>query len=157
MKGLSPLIAAVLLVGIGMLAASLVFNWQSSIIGSVSGSLEKNTQEKFRCESSSLVIKNVSYNCNNLCLQNVDHILTVGLKNFGDTNLNIQRIQLVNSTGGIFSYSFNQSISIGQELTLTNTSRDSCFGINRTIDKVFVGTECGSFSFGGSAIQWINC
>src|SRR3989338_6921713 len=96
MKGISPLIAAVLLIAITVAIATLVSGWISTVTRGTQIAAENKTTEAVDCAAASISIDNVYMAGNNT--------VRVSVRNSGQTNdLQITNVTVINNTGSVFS------------------------------------------------------
>jgi len=139
-KGVSPLIAAVLLIVISVTIAGLVFSWLNQFTTGAQRKVENRTGEAVNCAGASIRIKEVY-------LQNGSNgTARVVVENSGYVNnLTIAGAQVFNKTGHNFSanntpLTFNR----GEIVTLlfTGVSAQQCANYS----KIFVATQCGGIN-----------
>lgn len=163
MKGISPLIAAVLLVVITVVASIFLSGWLSTTTSFQSRTIRNNTIAQLQCQYADLYIKNATYDCGLNCTTGTQHTTTVTVVNSGKRTVTIDRLYLRNASGIVTSLLLNESktISVGNALTVTNTTRDTCTGINNTIELVEVNSmECPSTAYDSldrRGILYNNC
>jgi len=159
MKGFEPLIATVVLIIIAVAVAAMITNWQSWFLPSYSEQLANQSLSQLQCARAGLMLDNVTYNCSNLCLPGVNHVINATVRNTGDISLPIYKMYLENNAGQIFEFNLNTTLALDQTYDFTNTSSMSCFGINHSISRIALVTACPGMPsiFDGSIITWINC
>lgn len=139
-KGVSPLIAAVLLIVIAVTVAGLVFSWVNSFTTGAQRKVENRTDEAVNCAGASLRIKEVY-------LQNGSAgTVRVVVENTGYVNnLTIAGAQVLNKTGHNFTAnSLPVTFNRGEIVTLlfSNVSVAQCANFS----SVFVATQCGGIN-----------
>ncbi|MBI4174294.1 MAG: hypothetical protein HY517_01505 [Candidatus Aenigmarchaeota archaeon] len=145
MKGISPLIAAVFLVIMTVVASTLLSGWLSSTATFESGRIRNSTIIQLQCQYADLYIKNATYNCGLNCTTGTQHTTQVTVVNSGKKSINIDRLHIRNTTGIVTSLLLNETktVSVGDALTITNTTRATCTGINNSIEVISVSSiEC---------------
>lgn len=150
MKGVSPLIAAVLLVIITVVASTLLAGWLSTTSTSQAGRIRNNTITQLQCQYSDMYIKNATYSCGGNCTAGTQHTTTVTIVNSGKRTITIDRLHIRNTTGIVTLLNLNESktITVGNALTVTNTTRDTCTGINNSIEFIEVSSiECPATAY----------
>ncbi|GEM_PF-1352273 len=139
-KGVSPLIAAVLLIVMAVTIAGLVFSWLNTFTTSTQRKVENRTSEAVNCAGASLRIREVY-------LQNGSAAtVRVVVENTGYVNnLTISGAQVLNTTGHNFTANntplmFNR----GEIVTVLfiGVSMTQCANFS----KVLVGTQCGGIN-----------
>lgn len=145
-KGVSPLIAAVLLIVISVTIAGLVFSWLNTFTTEAQRKVDNRTSESINCAGASIRIKEVY-------LQNGSNgtVRTV-VENTGFVNnITISGAQVFNTTGNNFSAN-NTPITLNRgdivTILFTGVSVQQCSNFS----KVFVATQCGGINdvFDGS-------
>lgn len=102
MKGLSPLVATVLLIAVTMTIAGLLAYWVSTFVKS--GLPEKNqTQTMQECAAASFEIYQQIYN-------STTKNLTLILQNTGGVDLSIQNVTFIYPGGSVDTKSINQKL-----------------------------------------------
>ena len=135
MKGISPLIAAVLLIAITVAIATLVTGWVSSLTRSTQVSVENKTTEAVDCASASITIDNVFVDTNG---SHPWRNVFIVVRNSGQIDdMQITNVTLFNSSGGEFSFGTTQPV-------LINFDRGSSysFRVTNTTAANPVGTVC---------------
>ena len=141
-KGISPLIAAVLLIAITVAIATLVTGWVSSTVRSTQVSVENKTTEAVECAGASIVVDDVWVND----LGATSTIRAI-VRNSGQTNdMIIGNATVYNSSGGSVTAT-SPSVPLtdfdrGEAITFTFISAPvgTCPGEFR---EVLVTTTCG--------------
>ncbi|MEM7819662.1 MAG: hypothetical protein QXD48_02430 [Candidatus Aenigmatarchaeota archaeon] len=163
MKGVNIFLSAVLLILLTVVIASFVFNWITTLSTERSESIKNTTKERLGCQFADMYIINATYDCNGDCSSGIIHRVNVSISNSGKKALEISRIVIQNTTGSIFNYNINETkiLSVGETLTITNVSTDTCDGINKTIEKIIVSSNnCPNQAFDsipGKDVIFINC
>ena len=88
-KGISPLIAAVFLVIMTVVASTLLSGWLSSTASFQSSQIRNNTVTQLQCQYADIYIKNATYNCGLNCTTGTQHTTTVTVVNSGKKSINI--------------------------------------------------------------------
>ena len=136
------MIAAVLLVLITIVASVFLSGWLSSTSSTQAERIKNNTNTQLQCQYADMYIKNVTYSCGGNCTTGTQHTTTVTLVNSGKKSLSISSIYILNTTGVVTVLNLNETktLSVSDALTITNTSRDTCSGINGSIEAVTVSS-----------------
>jgi len=146
-KGVSPLIAAVLLIVISVTISGLVFSWLNTFTVDAQRKVDNRTGEAVNCAGASIHIKEVY-------LQNSSGTSTIRtiVENTGYVNnLTISGAQVFNTTGNNFTAN-NTPLAFNRgdiaTLLFTGVSISQCANFS----KVFVSTTCGGINdmFDGS-------
>src|SRR3989344_6314342 len=140
MKGVSPLIATVMLVVIVVSMVALISGWLTTMITGTRETVSNRTSATVSCSGSSISIDSVYVTTNT-----TSGTAIVVVKNDGIVDeLSITAANIFNSTGGNFSYN-------GGTLPISNFPRGSI--VTLKFDGVSLAT-CGSFS---QALVATNC
>lgn len=151
-KGLSPLIATVLLIAIVMTTYGVLSGWAKDFARSMSTTIGERSKTKIRCSDSSLYIENGSYNATN-------DKLSVRMYNNGYETLKNFELRLVLSNETVKEYSIlpaNVTLTPGEVEIFYNSSISTC-NINEII--VFSST-CPIYSkdsIKSGDINFYNC
>lgn len=128
-KGISPLVAAVLLIAITLTIAGLLAYWASGFVKS--GLPETNaSQEMLKCAGANFKIYHRLYN-------STTNKLTLILINTGDAELAITGVDFIWENGTLKSHSLNQSLPTGGTLHSYEVT-----GIGSGFQKFRIGTNC---------------
>ncbi len=139
-KGVSPLIAAVLLIVISVTIAGLVFSWLNTFTVSAQRKVDNRTGEAVNCAGASVRIKEVY-------MQNgTSATIRAVVENTGFVNnLTVSSAQAYNTTGHNFTAN-NTPIMFNKgeiaTLLFTGVSMTQCANFS----KVFVATTCGGIN-----------
>ncbi len=118
MKGLSPLIAAVMLVAITVAMVSIYAGWYTSLLGGQTRTVENRTKIAVDCTSARLSILDVYLDtANNVSRVNVrnsgqvdDNIVSVFVYNsLGINATNLSAVPVIIKTGNTLTFEFNTS------------------------------------------------
>lgn len=159
-KGLSQVITTTLLILIAITVSILVSAWLSSLTKTETGGIQNRTQVRLSCERGYLTITSVYYNCSNDCSADINHTITLNIRNTGEIKLSLDKIYVINKTGTTYTLIPNvTSLDISEIKTIGNVSRDSCGGFNKTIDEIMITTGCSNVydTFPGVDIVYQNC
>ncbi|HLD85420.1 MAG TPA: archaellin/type IV pilin N-terminal domain-containing protein, partial [archaeon] len=136
MKGISPLIATVLLVVIVVAIGTMVMTWSSTFTTSTTRNVQNRSDTAFNCASANIIIEDV-YLVNG-SLATVRAIV----KNIGVVDVLISAAQAYNTTGGNFTANGMpfSGFNAGNIVTLqfSNVSMTKCSDFS----KVVVSTSC---------------
>lgn len=132
MKGVSPLIAAVLLLAFTISISMIVMGWLSSFTRVTTENVSYSSTQAISCSSASISIERVYVTGTSA---------SIIVKNDGFSNLNVTGM-IINSTGGTCSSSATY-VTAGNLTSLTLTE---CYGI--------IASTCAGFS---RAIVNTNC
>ena len=147
-KGISPLIAAVLLIAITVAIATLVSGWISTITRGTQVTVENKTSEAVECAAAAVSIDNVYIVGNNS--------VRIVVRNSGQANdLEVTNVTAINTTGSVFSFGTSQPVLTDFDrgeaftfvinasgITLFGTQGNTCLAFSKAI----VTTNCGGVS-----------
>ena len=141
MKGISPLLAAVLLIAVTVAIATLVMGWISTVTRTTQVTVSNKTTEAVNCASAAVVIDDVY-------IQTSPRTATVIVRNSGQADdLQLTFAPLINATGN--SVAPAESLPVSdfdkgeiQTFTYTSTGINTCANFSRAI----VSTSCGGVS-----------
>jgi FlaG/FlaF family flagellin (archaellin) len=142
MKGISPLLAGVLIIAVTVSIATLVMGWISTLTKSTQASVENKTAEAVDCSSAAIIIDPDSV----FVTAGSSGTVRATVRNSGFTDLTLITAQVYNSTGYNFtitSPSFPLSqFNVGslQTISFDNTSIAVCPG---SFSRIVVTTNCG--------------
>ncbi|MFA4820554.1 MAG: archaellin/type IV pilin N-terminal domain-containing protein [Candidatus Aenigmatarchaeota archaeon] len=139
MKGISPLIAAVLLIAFTVAIATLIMGWFSTLTRTTTSAVSNKTTEAVACSNAQISIPDVYITAR----ENATGSARVVVKNTGYTTLAINSVQVYNTTGQNHSTGF-ASVSMGpgqtQTISLTSVGVATC---PAGFSKAIVATNCG--------------
>ncbi len=140
MKGISTLIAAVLLIAVTLLISLIVSTSFTSLVKTQASTIQTRTGEAVNCTSSDINIEDVFVDV-------ASNRGRVTIRNSGQIRENIVRGTMLNDTGSLATSldTFPISIAKGALTTLTfdTTTNLTCVNFNRVI----VTTECTIATF----------
>src|SRR3989338_10152579 len=143
MKGISPLIAAVLMIVFRVGIATLVMGWFSTLTRSTTTTVTNKTTEAVACSNAQVGIEDVYITAGTLANGNARVIV----KNTGYATVGINSLQIYNTTGHNHSSGFSGVSSFAQgavqTFSLTNVSVPTCPTL---FSKVIVTTTCGGIT-----------
>ena len=142
MKGISPLIASVMLIAITVAIAALVMGWFSGLTKSTTTTVSNRTNEAVSCSSAQVTIEDVYITAGT----EESGSARVIIKNAGFNGIYINSVQLFNRTGDNFSTGFTPGdLPSGglKTVSLANVSVSNC---PTDFSKVIASTTCGGIS-----------
>ncbi len=142
MKGISPLIAAVLLIAITVAIGTLVGGWISTFTKATTDKVSNRTAEAIDCTSANINIEDV------YVISGLNGVTRAVVKNTGFSDgMTIQSAQAYNRTGSNFTGAGTPITNFDKgslvTIVFSNTSITSC---PRDFSKVVVTTTCGGIS-----------
>jgi flagellin-like protein len=140
MKGISPLIAAVLLIAFTVAIATLVMGWFSTLTRTTTETVSNKTSESVSCSNAQIGIQDIYITAGNSATGSARVIV----KNTGFKTLGVTSLQIYNTTGHNFSSGFSGVGSFPpgsiQTFSIENVSIITC---PTTFSKVIVTSNCG--------------
>ena len=144
MKGVSPLIAAVLLVAFTVAIATLIMGWFSTFTRTTTSTVSNKTSTAIGCSNAQISIEDVYVK--NATLINETRV-TVIVKNTGYATIGLNSLQVYNTTGQNFSQGFVAATSIAPGSIVTyNVTNVSMITCPTTFSKAIVTSTCGGIS-----------
>jgi len=142
MKGISPLLASILLIAITVTVASLASGWFTSTIRSSAATTSNRTEEALDCAGSSISIDDI------YITGTASATIKAVVRNNGQTDgLTIQSAQAFNRTGGNFTSTSTPVTSLNRgsiaTLSFVTGSFASC---PAAFSQLLVTTNCGGIS-----------
>ena len=143
MKGISPLIAAVLLIAFTVAIATLVMGWFSTLTRSTTTTVSNKTSESIACSNAQISIEDIYITAGNTTTGSARVIV----KNTGFKTIGIVSLQIYNTTGQNFSSGFSSVSTFTpgaiQTLSIENVSITVC---PTAFSKVIVTSNCGGIT-----------
>lgn len=146
MKGISPLIASVLLIAFTVSISMIIMGWFSTFTKTTTSNISSSAQEAIGCNSASLSIERVY-------ITGTDGAIVV--KNSGFINLNITGM-IINSTGGTCT-SGTSTLSKGN---ITSLAMTGCYGIGlncANFSRAIVTSNCGGIDDTVTSTAYVTC
>ena|SRR3989338_8160828 len=139
MKGISPLIAAVLLIAFTVAIATLVMGWFSTITRTTTSTVTNSTTTAVNCADARVSVRDVY-------LAGTTGTVSVIVENTGGSTVGLTSLQVYNISGYNFSTGFVQVGSFNKSnlVTFTITGGTPAFpACPSTFSKAVVTTNCG--------------
>ena len=136
-KGISPLIAAVLLIAFTVAIATLVMGWFSTLTRSTTATVSNKTTDAVACSNAGIGIDDVY-----IRLNATESDARVIVKNTGFTSITVTSLQVYNTTGHNFSTGFGTGTLAAGAVAVYNISLariPTC----ATFSKAVVTSNCG--------------
>lgn len=115
-KGISPLIASVLILAVTLSVASVFSGWAPQLLETVTDQTENQTLETVECNQASINIESVTYN------STADEV-NVAIRNTGDSDL--EEIQVAAWVDSLPDQDATTSVNSGDQTTVTISSQTS--------------------------------
>jgi flagellin-like protein len=118
MKGISPLVAAVLLIGVTMTIAGALAFWVSGFMTERTKAFEKRTAEYEKCIGANFDISFSFYN-------NTDGTLVIYIENKADVRLNLTGISIMLQNGTVDTRELNKTLpraGVWDKVEVTNVA-----------------------------------
>jgi len=144
MKGVSPLVASVLLIAFTVAIATIIMGWMGTFTRETTSTISNRTTEAVDCASASINIDDVYISGSGSSSATARAI--VRNTGFAD-NLVLKNAQLYNTTGYNFTNTseLDQDFDKGEILTISFGGTGLGTGISNTaFSRVTVSTTCGS-------------
>jgi len=118
MKGLSPMIAIVFIIGFTVAVAAIVSIWLTTLTKTHTSIVEEQTEKQIRCMGSSLIIKEVKYNSSltGICSVNVTVAYETGTETLANMTAEIS------AKGTTVRSTSTALVSPGESRAFTNSS-----------------------------------
>lgn len=118
MKGLSPIIAIVLIIGFTVAVAAVVSIWLITLTKTQTSVIGEQTEKQVKCIGSSLIIKEVKYNstATGTCSVNVTVAYETGTEILANMTVEIS------AKGTTVRSTSTASVSLGESKSFTNSS-----------------------------------
>ncbi len=143
MKGISPLIASVLLIAFTVAIATLVMGWFSTLTRSTTSTVSNKTSESIECSNAQIGIQDIYITAGNTTTGSARVIV----KNNGFKTIGIISLQIYNTTGHNFSSGFSGVGTFApgsiRTFSIENVSVITC---PTTFSKVIVTSNCGGIA-----------
>lgn len=141
MKGVSPLIAAVLLIAFTVAIATLIMGWFSSFTRSTTTSVTNATTLAVNCADARVSILDVYLQTGGAAGAQVANVI---VENTGGSSVGLVSLQVINTTGNVFGTGFTAVGALNESqiltFTMTGASFASCPG---SFSKAVLTTNCG--------------
>lgn len=141
MKGISPLIASVLLIAFTVTIATLIMGWSSSLVRTTTTTVTNSTTQAVNCVGARVSIRDIFIQTGGSAGSQTANVI---VENSGNTAVSITGLQIFNTSGSAFSYGFTVvgSLNKSQIVTfrLNETSFASCPG---SFSQAVLATSCG--------------
>ncbi len=141
-KGLSPLIAAVLLIVFTVAIASMVMTWLRDYTTGATENVDATSQDIMQCAKESLQVTNVYLSID----VTGDEMIRATVKNTGTVNINLSSAHIYNRTGDFCTLGVLNTMSPGGVINLQNLSGCDLFTDLANFSRVEVTTYCGTSS-----------
>ena len=140
MKGISPLIAAVLLIAFTVAIATLIMGWFSSFTRTTTTAVSNSTTQAINCADARVSIRDIYLQSTGGATGSANVIV----ENTGGTSVGITGLQLFNISGSAFSVGFTTIGALNKSqvttFTITGASFDGCPG---SFSQAVLTTSCG--------------
>lgn len=162
MKGVSSLIASVMLVLITVVASVFISGWLTSTTARETNQIKNSTTTQLQCQFADIYIRNFTFDCGAGCAAGNAHTATATVVNSGKRSVSIEKIYLRNSTGNVFALDIAPvTMKVSDVTELTNISYADCSGIRNAVEFVSViTTNCPNTAYDnleGSQVSFVNC
>jgi hypothetical protein len=123
MKGVSPLVAAVMLIAISVVLSVTVSSWLSTYSADASKTIRNTTNTQLQCQFANIRIKSANFDCNSTCFTGVPYRINTTVENTGKIDIIISRVVTKLSNGQTYQYEIDDdSVGVGSAKTLNFNS-----------------------------------
>ncbi len=119
-KGVSPLLATVILVMITVVISTMVSGFITGVSEERSKRIQNLTQARLACQYASLYVTNVTYDCNNNCFTGSPYRINATLQNSGSASLSISTMSASLDNGESYIISVNSTPLSSGSIELKN-------------------------------------
>lgn len=140
-KGISPLIAAVLLIVFTVAISTIVVNWLRDYTTETTSSVGDTSQEVLECAKQNLQISNIYLTINTTA--GGEDIVKATLKNTGSVNFTVSSAYVYDTSGDFCSLIPIGDVSAGNVENLKNDSGCEIFDAVAEFSRVEITTTCG--------------
>ena len=156
MKGVSPLVAAVLLIAFTVSVSMIIMGWFSTFVRGTTANVSGTTEEALACQMASISIEHVYIK------NSSTGAAKILVKNTGFVDLTVNAM-VFNKTGASCYNNSDLSLPKGSSLmiTLTNGTPDTCpifkgKACSETFDRAVVTTNCGGVSDTVTSLSYVT-
>lgn len=141
MKGISPLIAAVLLIAFTVAIATLIMGWFSTLTRTTTATVTNSTSAAVNCADARVSIRDVYIQTGGAAAAQVANVI---VENTGGSTVGLVSLQLINTTGNVFGTGFTAVGSFNKSQLLTFTITGATFAAcPGSFSKAVLTTNCG--------------
>ena len=161
-KGLSTLVANVIMVVVALSIAGIVANWSSLFAQERAGGVVGQTETIIGCSNADLFVSNATIDCQHSCA-GVDKTIFFSVRNTGDIALDVDRFYITNKNGVLFEIRTPEKkhVTSGSTFSVFASSDFNCSDIVNNIDKFEVlSLNCpreGRDTLSSRDVAFINC
>jgi flagellin-like protein len=163
MKGISPLLAAVILVMITVASWSILSGWIQNLSEGQTAVISNQTSNELRCSYADFYIDRFLINCSGTCTSgNTTAIAWV--KNSGETSIKFAKLVVQNTTGELFSFALDEAktVNTGELVNLSSKIPMNCTGFNSSTKVEYVtvaSSDCAGLydSLRGDDVEFSEC
>lgn len=137
MKGISPLVASVLLIAFTVSISTLIMGWFSTFARTTTSNVSSSAAEAIACNSAGVNIEHV-YIVNG----SNPNVTTILVHNVGFYTINVTGM-VINTTGGVCSNSTPVSLAKGNYTTIQMIGCNIFPGAKAQFSRAVVTTNCG--------------
>ncbi|MBI4174296.1 MAG: hypothetical protein HY517_01515 [Candidatus Aenigmarchaeota archaeon] len=141
MKGISPLIAAVLLIAFTVAIATLIMGWFSTLTRTTTATVTNSTTQAVNCADARVSIRDVYIQTGGAAGAQVANVI---VENTGGSSVGLVSLQLINTTGNVFGTGFTAVGAFNESQLLTFTITGATFAAcPGSFSKAVLTTNCG--------------
>jgi len=129
MKGMSPVIAVVLIVGMTVAITLTIGTFLATTAQRSAGEVESQLKQRIECTYANFYIESGIVDCNLDCTRGVNHTLSVVLRNTGQVTLQIKGVYAETETGEVINFTGSYELSPGEVANFTVSTQQACTSI----------------------------
>jgi flagellin-like protein len=118
-KGVSPLVAAVMLIAMSVVLSVMVSSWISTYGAETSKTLRNTTQSQLQCQFANIRVKSAVFDCSSSCMTGVPYKINATVENTGKISAAISRAVTKLSNGQVYQLETDDtSVGVGASSTV---------------------------------------
>ncbi len=133
MKGLSPLIAGILVVVIAIIISFGIGTFLSSVARFSTTRVESQMEQRIRCTYANFYVEQASLDCELDCTRGINHTISVTVRNTGQVTLEITGVYLESELGKVAEFTGAYNLSPGEVKTFQLATLDECASVIRQV------------------------
>jgi|GEM_PF-3456547 len=126
MKGISPVIAVVLIVAMTVVITLTIGTFLTTTAQRSAGQVESQLKQRIECTYANFYIESGVIDCNLDCTRGVNHTAGVVLRNTGQVTLEIKGIYAETESGEVINFTGSYNLSPGEVANFTLSTREAC-------------------------------
>ena len=151
MKGISPLIAAVLLIAFTVSIATIILGWFSSFTKGTTANISSQTQTAIGCSAADITVNHIYCKYNTTTHNSTCNILVT---NTGTKILTSVSAMIVNNIGGFCTGNLTtENLTVGSTKSI---NLEDCPVNSTTFSRAIVTTECPGVSYTVTSTSYVT-